>query len=769
MEGEILSTKPNIETQTSPAPSLPTFPTGKTISIYVTVSILWIFFFDQFWTYWFSDSTLPVFSKNAQTLAFSAGTAIFLFFVLRKTNLLPQKLADMENENRKLTESTRQDLLERELVEQALRGSRTRYQQLFEHMLGGFSYQQILTDDAGHPVDFVFMEINSAFETILNCNRAQIIGQRVTKFFPQIRTSNPDLIQLFGHVALTGQDNRFEYYWGDKRRWFSVAVFSPQEGYFVTLFEDITNHKDSESKLRIHSEYLLSLNELTLGLLNRVNLDELLSVMVARATSLLDHSSGSLYLPCEDGLHVKLVAASGFYSDCIGLVHRKDCGLVHQVLETGAPVVLKDYRDWENRLDFKEFETTRAIVGLPIFADGKVYGVLEVQFHQPDRLFNAEEVELLDRFARLASIALDNALLYKRSLTEIQERQLVEEQLKHMALHDGLTKLYNRSYFEEELHRLEMRRSGSVGVIVCDVDGLKLVNDTLGHAVGDQLLISVANILRQGFRDSDMVARIGGDEFVILLPGALPEVIEKGIDRIRTSVIQANKDSEKSLISLSAGWAVSLAPSDSLSLAFKEADTNMYREKLHQSRSNKNAMVKTLIQSMENKDYLTDGHADRLQFASVEMASAMQLPDKSITNIRLLAKFHDLGKVGIPDTLLNKEGTLTEADINELRRHPEIGFRIAQVSTELLPIADFILKHHEWWNGKGYPFGLAGEAIPVECRILSIADAFDAMTSNRPYRAPLSIEAAYAELKRCAGTQFDPAIVELFLALRSKL
>ena len=116
MEGEILSTKPNIETQTSPAPSLPPFPTGKTISIYVTVSILWIFFFDQFWTYWFSDSTLPVFYKNAQTLAFSAGTTIFLFFVLQKANSLPQKLADMENENRKLTESTRQDLLERELV-----------------------------------------------------------------------------------------------------------------------------------------------------------------------------------------------------------------------------------------------------------------------------------------------------------------------------------------------------------------------------------------------------------------------------------------------------------------------------------------------------------------------------------------------------------------------------------------------------------------------------------------------------------------------------
>jgi diguanylate cyclase (GGDEF)-like protein len=560
-----------------------------------------------------------------------------------------------------------------------------------------------------------------------------------------------------------------EYYWERTHRWFSITVFSPQESYFVTLFEDITAHKAAENKLRTHSEYLLSLNELTLGLFNRLNLDDLLSVMVSRAVNLLDNSSGCLYLLCDDGLHVQRVASSGFQSTDVGLVHRKDQGLVHQVIVGEKAVVVKDYRNWEHRLELKEFENTRAIVGFPIFADSKVYGVLQVEFQHIDRQFSAEEVELLDRFARLASIALDNALLYKRSLTEIQERQIVEDQLKHMALHDGLTNLYNRSYFEEELHRQEIRRSGSVGIIVCDVDGLKLVNDTLGHAAGDKLLIAVADILRQSFRDSDVVARIGGDEFAILLPNTLPEIIEKGLGRIRASITQTNNNSEKSMISISIGWAISASPAELLSDAFKEADTNMYREKLQQSRSNRTVMVQTLIHSVANKDYSATGHGDRLEDISTKLAAALNLPEKKIIGIQLLAQFHDLGKVGIPDTLLNKEGILTEADIIELRRHPEIGYRIAQVSPELLPIADYILKHHEWWNGKGYPLGLSGEAIPIECRILAIADAFDAMTSARPYRNSLSVEDACAELKRCAGTQFDPAIVDLFIALHPSL
>ncbi|MFZ5649698.1 MAG: HD-GYP domain-containing protein [Bacillota bacterium] len=156
---------------------------------------------------------------------------------------------------------------------------------------------------------------------------------------------------------------------------------------------------------------------------------------------------------------------------------------------------------------------------------------------------------------------------------------------------------------------------------------------------------------------------------------------------------------------------------------------------------------------------------DRIQDLVADMASAIGLSDRNTTDLRLLARFHDIGKVGIPDRLLFKPGPLNEEEFNEMKRHSEIGYRIAQSAPDLVPIADWILKHHEWWSGSGYPLGLMGEEIPLECRMLSIADAYDAMTSDRPYRKAMSVEKAVSELKRCAGVQFDTVLVEIFIGI----
>lgn len=690
---------------------------------------------------------------------FHPATKEFVEAVATFVDITDRKLAE---------ESARQETAERELVEQALRASRTRYQLLFENMLDAFAYHQIIKNDSGLPIDYVFLEINAAFEKTMGLNRSQVIGKRATELFPTIATSPFDLIGTFGKTAASGLESRFEYHLDGFNRWFSVAAFSPQPGYFVTLFEDITERKGVETKRRLEREYLISLNEIALGLMNRLNLDELFFAIVTRASALFDNCSGSLYLPCEDGLNVEIKVVGGLPAKKPGLIQPKNQGLIHEVFSSGKTVILEDYQQWEHRLDSAEFKATRAIVGLPLFSEGIVQGVLQVEFHQPDRHFTAEETELLNRFAQLASIAFDNATLYNRSLSEIRDRKIVEDQLKYIGLHDALTHLYNRGYFEEEMRRLDSRRSGIVGLIMCDVDGLKLINDTLGHAAGDALLIAAADVLRQSFRESDVIARIGGDEYAILMPNTSHDAIEKGVQRIRDGITRLNEKSDKVLLSLSSGWAASSSPKESMSSLYKEADTNMYREKLQQSQNTRSAMVRTLIQAMEARDYLTEGHADRLQHLTTELAKALSLPDNKLSELRLLAKFHDLGKVGIPDEILGKETDLTDAELGEIRRHPEIGYRIAQSAPDLIPIADYILKHHEWWNGHGYPFGLTGSTIPLECRILSIVDAFDAMTSNRPYRKLIGVEDACAELRRCAGTQFDPDFVELFIALQLK-
>jgi HD-GYP domain-containing protein (c-di-GMP phosphodiesterase class II) len=195
---------------------------------------------------------------------------------------------------------------------------------------------------------------------------------------------------------------------------------------------------------------------------------------------------------------------------------------------------------------------------------------------------------------------------------------------------------------------------------------------------------------------------------------------------------------------------------------FKAADDNMYREKLHSSLSVRSAIVHTLAKALEARDFVTDGHADRLQSLVVALAVAVGLPESELSDLRLLGRFHDIGKVGIPDHILFKPERLTDEEFDIMKRHCEIGYRIAQSSPQLAPIADWILKHQEWWNGEGYPLKLKGDEIPLACRMLAIVDAYDAMTNDRPYRQAKSVDEAIAELESFAAIQFDPELVQLF-------
>jgi diguanylate cyclase (GGDEF)-like protein/PAS domain S-box-containing protein len=351
------------------------------------------------------------------------------------------------------------------------------------------------------------------------------------------------------------------------------------------------------------------------------------------------------------------------------------------------------------------------------------------------------------------------------SFRDITERKEMEKQLKYLGSHDPLTKLANRTYFEEEMSRLESGEHEPVSIIVCDVDGLKLVNDTLGHEAGDNLLIATASVLRHPSLIDAVVARIGGDEFAILLKKAERSVAEKACQQVYEAIKKHNKKAEIPL-SLSLGFSTREDSLTNLTEIFKEADNNMYRVKLHSSQSARSTIVTSLMKMLETRDFITEGHGERVQDLVLELSGAYGLADSKMNDMRLLAQFHDIGKVGIPDKILFKPGSLTtDEEFAEMQRHCMIGYRIAQSVPDLVPIADWILKHHEWWNGKGYPLALEGEAIPVECRILSIVDAYDAMTNDRPYRKGMTHTQAITELLKFSGIQFDPHMVSLFLKL----
>lgn len=174
------------------------------------------------------------------------------------------------------------------------------------------------------------------------------------------------------------------------------------------------------------------------------------------------------------------------------------------------------------------------------------------------------------------------------------------------------------------------------------------------------------------------------------------------------------------------------------------------------------------MKMLEARDFITEGHGDRLQALASKLAESIGMSDNEIKDMSLLGQFHDIGKVGISDAILFKPGKLNEEEALEMRRHTEIGYRIALSSPDLMHISDWIFKHHEWWNGEGYPFGLKGEDIPIQCRIVAIVDAYDAMTNDRPYRKALEKKTAVAELKRCAGIQFDPILVDKFIDILNK-
>lgn len=336
------------------------------------------------------------------------------------------------------------------------------------------------------------------------------------------------------------------------------------------------------------------------------------------------------------------------------------------------------------------------------------------------------------------------------------------DELKYLNCHDVLTGLFNRGYFEERMHLFCSEDYHPVGLILCDIDGLKLVNDTLGSEKGDALLGRTAEILEKNASSDAIVARIGGDEFGILIPHCSLDNLKSMEANIYSAVKDYNSNNVDLPLSLSIGYT--LRPK-TCSDIFKEANDNMNQVKLYNSKSSRSAIVQILMKALEARDFITEGHTERLQQIMFMVGSSLGISQQRLAKLRLLAQFHDIGKVGIPDHILFKPAPLTPEEKVQMQRHCEIGYLIAQSAPDLGIISDLILKHHEWWNGSGYPSGLQDEEIPLECRLLAIVDAYDAMTNDRPYRKAMQHYQAIEELQKNAGTQFDPILVKTFIRI----
>ena len=290
---------------------------------------------------------------------------------------------------------------------------------------------------------------------------------------------------------------------------------------------------------------------------------------------------------------------------------------------------------------------------------------------------------------------------FRGLIRDITERKRYEEKLQFLSFHDSLTLVYNRGYFEEEMKRLKNSRDYPISIIVADLDCLKIVNDSLGHEKGDLLLKTTAEILNRSVRANDIISRIGGDEFAIILPRTKANIAINIGKRISKNVEMFRKQNPEIPLNLSLGISTSQDPSHSLVEVFKEADSNMYRNKLSCSSSSRRTIVKALLSTLAERDFISSGHAERLRLLTQDFGEILGLSLRQISNLNLLSSVHDLGKVGIPDRILFKRGKLDKNEWDEIQRHPEIGHRIASACPDLQHIADLILYHHEKWDGSG--------------------------------------------------------------------
>jgi putative nucleotidyltransferase with HDIG domain len=256
---------------------------------------------------------------------------------------------------------------------------------------------------------------------------------------------------------------------------------------------------------------------------------------------------------------------------------------------------------------------------------------------------------------------------------------------------------------------------------------------------------------------------MGGDEFVIILPNTEAIEAQKIIDRITD--LSNNYKVGDLVISISFGLATKKTSEQSTDDLFKEAEDNMYRNKLYVSASIKSNMIDVILNALYEKNHRELLHSKRVSEICYMIASALLFSKDDINQIKTAGLLHDIGKIGLDERILNSSGALTPEDWREIQRHPEVGYRILSSANELGDIANFVLDHHERWDGKGYPKGLKGEEISIQARIISIADAFDAMTTERTYKATLTVEEGIAEVKKSAGTQFDPELVKTFIKL----
>lgn len=870
----------------------------------------------------------------------------------------------------------------------------------------GYALHQIIKDNSGIPCDFITLDINTQTEAIMGRTASEIIGNEATSFLPGLNHNSFDLIQTFANVAYQKQKVELTRYSNSLHKWLRIIAYSPEKGYFVTLLEDVTSHKEVEKQyFEMRQVVKRQENIIDIYNINISDRNEFLAYALRVAQKMMESQYGYIFLYDEENRvlipntwaegalldpdlnrqkeidpfgnscilgevirrrkpvivndphlcnpkgpmrhHVRIenyMSIPVFFNDkivaTVGLAGKKDdytdfdaneLTLLMQsawfIKETKAQIeknekerkkydqilnkmpvlfceldadgkfiyVNKTYCDYygldkgdftgKHFLEFVSEEEQEAVnkyflsltrekpsvqyirqikrgnetrwmewqdaavfngegkritcysMGWDV-TDGKLLEMKEreelAQFRSaidhhgaiiffidpesweilyaneaaerfygyrkdellkmnlkdinmlglkklkmlqkravhtgqqfytfPHRLKNGE-IRMVDVFSSL--IDYGRKKVFFAIIFDVTEKENAMAEIKHLAYYDALTGVYNRRYFEETFARIDRQENRPLAIIMGDINGMKMVNDNFGHKAGDALIKEAAQLIKDYIPKDSVLARVGGDEFVVLIPKATEKEIEQTTDilenELEKDIVINHNDNLNLYLSMSFGYALQGKTGECMDALIKKSESYVYKRKYYNQRSMRSHMIQAMMSTLFGKSEREQKHSERVGSYCEAIAKALFWESVRINEIKVAGDLHDIGKISIDEHILNKEGKLNDVEWKIMKQHPKKSAMILGEIEEYKDIVSIVGAHHERIDGTGYPNGLKGNEIPIEARIISVADAFDAMTAYRTYRDPKSEEDAITELYRCAGTQFDPHIVDVFV------
>ena len=641
-----------------------------------------------------------------------------------------------------------QDVTERQNMLNKLRKSEEKYRNLFENMPGAY-YR---TDREGN-----LIMINPEGAKLFGYNSLEdILGENIAQhlyFAPEGR-------KRYLKELEKNKGNLKDFELTLKKKDGTLLIISDASHFYYNkegniagvegIFVDITERKRNEQLQQVLYNISQAAN-------SPISLKQLYKAIHKELGTIIDTTNFYIALVNEKEDKIYFPYHQDEMDDNFPILNFSTSNaLTAYVIKTGKPL-LNDNSQYEEMvaqgiLTAMGTITDESIwLGVPLKIEGKTIGAMVVQSYTNPNLYSESDIKLMEFVSSQVATAI--------------ERKSSEEKIKHLSFHDVLTGLYNRAYFEEELERYNFPRYYPLSIVMLDVNGLKVINDTFGHREGDRLLQHLSQTLTSVSRQGDILARIGGDEFAILLPSTTSEEAHNFCERIKKVCQQDKIEPIYLRLNISLGHTTQEGEYKDINSLLKAADRNMYQDKLFNSKSREKHFLEAFRIVLAERDPHTSDHAQRLQELALSLGKRVGLSEYQLGKLKLLALLHDMGKIGIPDSILFKTYILTPSEWKKMREHSRIGYRMARNIPDFAPIAQEILYHHEHWDGTGYPEGLKGEKIPFLSRIISIVDTYDVMQSRRPYKGPISKTKALKEIKRCAGTQFDPQLVEIFLKI----